>query len=857
MPCSYRFEDLKTYATAESVARDFLGARIGSDHRCAAVWRGGDGNNVQFYSDGSFKDFRSGDHGDGVDLYCIAKGVDREAANNDLGDFYCPHLRQERRTRGGTRQARPAAPPPARPLFSVPTAPQTPPPPPPEVRETTPAAQPAKTAHGFSVLPGGAKNQYDTLVHEGYTDTPYYYQDMQGNVVITVHRMDKLGFPKQIIQESTQYGWSVKDVPSILYHQNYLPAARRVYVCEGEKCADAVISVIPAEAKATATTNSGGARKWRPEFADMFVGKEVVVFADNDDAGREHAQIVAESLAYCAKWVRVIVPGTAPKEDIADCIYRRGISYDQIEQMVASAGAYLPRFAFSVTESMIQDAKELNAAPFCNFRVVDDGGRQSRRLREMSDMLAEIRRRFLGFPCCLGDDVLFDRDRASGRIRYLHDSARLIAWINSCDHFNTVWDKAMDKREFLEYMKINVRHYDTISGTPHCPPKHSVFYNCPAIMPPSKDYGVFGRFLEFFNPADADSSVFLRAFFMAPMWGLRNFARPCWVIDSVSGAGVGKTTLVSMLARLYNEQAMDFRQADMGEKLMSETKKRIVSKEGRASHILLLDNVEGVFDSDMFASLVTADSISARPAYGTDEVWRENDITYVITMNNAKLSDDMSRRSYFIDLEKSQKGYTLWKEKVAEYLDANRSQIISDIYNILATPNRAVWDTSSRFPEFSRDILQRACADEATFRSALAFLERKQRDTNVNLVHLPNIITEVRGRLYDQKVVADDEYVFIHSRVINDWLEDIEGRCFHVANLVDFVRNSQTDNFTEDMQQLVNAKGTPVMNGILWIGDNACGKRPVKIVQMEGRTIKVVDCLHDGEVIYYERRPKC
>ena len=48
--------------------------------------------------------------------------------------------------------------------------------------------------------------------------------------------------------------------------------------------------------------------------------------------------------------------------------------------------------------------------------------------------------------------------------------------------------------------------------------------------------------------------------------------------------------------------------------------------------------------------------------------------------------------------------------------------------------------------------------------------------------------------------------------------------------------------------------GTPCMNGILWIGDNARGRQPVKIVQMSGNVIEVKDCIQNGETIYYERR---
>ena len=853
---AYRFEDLKQYATAENVARDFANARIGSDHRCAAVWRGGDGNNVEFYTNGTFYDFKTKEGGDGVDLLCMIRNITRDEAVEVLGDYYCPSMRVEKREkpqrkpRAKKAQTAPSEEPaPAYGTVLTPASQTVPSPPPsPTVTASPMAAGVARTVQSFNVIDEGAKNRYETLLHEGYTDTPYYYCDIDGNVVRTVHRMDKPGFPKEFLQSSEKYGWTTKALPSMLYHLDRMPKARRVLVAEGEKCADAIISILPNESY-TATTNIGGAGRWRTEFADYFAGKEVVVFSDNDEVGREHAQTIAESLVYVAKWVKLIVPGASEKEDIADRIYGELLDFVELEKMVEAAPIVLPKFAFSVTDGMIQDAKEANATPFCNYRKVED----TQKLREMSDMLEEIKRRFLGFPCCLGGNVLFDRDRKTGRIRYIHDTAQFIAWMNTCSGLNVNWNKSMDKKEFLAFMILNTRRYDTISGTPHYPPKPNVFYNCPAIRKQSPGCIVFEKLLDFFSPANSESRTFLKALFMAPVWGRRRIARPVWVIDSVNGAGVGKTTLVSMLGLLYGEKVMDFRQADMSERLMTETKKRLVSNEGRNNHILLIDNVEGVFDSDMFSAMVTSDTISARPAYGVEEVWRENDFTSIITMNNAKLSDDMVRRSFFIDLKKPSRNYSLWRETVIDFIERNRDQITSDIFNILATPPKEVWPTTSRFPEFSRDILQHACQDRAEFDAAMEFLARKQRETNVNMAYLPNIQTEVRGRLYDLKIQADSEYVFLQSRVVSDWLK-MEGRKFTVSNLIDFVRNGQTANFTEDMLQLKTYNGTPCMNGILWIGDNARGRQSVKIVQMSGNVIEVKDCIQNGETIYYERR---
>ena len=59
------------------------------------------------------------------------------------------------------------------------------------------------------------------------------------------------------------------------------------------------------------------------------------------------------------------------------------------------------------------------------------------------------------------------------------------------------------------------------------------------------------------------------------------------------------------------------------------------------------------------------------------------------------------------------------------------------------------------------------------------------------------------------------------------------------------------------MLQLKDSKGIAVMQGILWIGDNAVGERSVKIVQKAGGAIQMAENLRSGEFIYYRRPEKC
>src|SRR5690554_390931 len=83
---------------------------------------------------------------------------------------------------------------------------------------------------------------------------------------------------------------------------------RTVYVCEGEKDADALAAL-----GLVATCNPGGAGrgKWRDEYSSYLAGAHVIVVADRGEPGREHARAVAGALTGHAASVRIMQIGRA------------------------------------------------------------------------------------------------------------------------------------------------------------------------------------------------------------------------------------------------------------------------------------------------------------------------------------------------------------------------------------------------------------------------------------------------------------------------------------------------------------------------------------------------------------------
>ena len=135
----------------------------------------------------------------------------------------------------------------------------------------------------------------------------YPYHDAAGKVLFEVVRYDPKDF-KQRRPDTTAidcWTWNTKGIKKVLFR---LPEILRdaqngkiIFVCEGEKD---VLKMV--EQGFPATCNPGGAGKWQDSYTETLRGANVVIVADKDKAGRDHAQLVAGKLHGVAKSVRVL-----------------------------------------------------------------------------------------------------------------------------------------------------------------------------------------------------------------------------------------------------------------------------------------------------------------------------------------------------------------------------------------------------------------------------------------------------------------------------------------------------------------------------------------------------------------------
>jgi len=770
----YDFDEITQAGDCIQFVTTVLGLTVNREGRCQAVWRGGDGYNVALKKDGWY-DHKTKEGGGLLQLCALAKFSDNiQSAQNWLGDWL------------GLK--------------------------------TDVVMQPAPMVSA----------RYDDLISQGFKEIKRYsYEDLDGNLVHFVSRFEHADKPKEFMQ-GTPAGWGLRDTTPILYRRADWLNSGYVVVVEGEKDADTLIDGL----KIAATTNCGGADKWRPEYAEHFKDKAVIICRDNDEAGIAHADRVTRELKEVAERIVVICPSSEPKGDVTDWV-RAGGTAKQLFDM-ATATPVVDLATLTPIDALIESAKLANKEPLFNYILVDrkigDEVRRVKVPRKLNEFVKDIKARFLGFPHRVGTGprVLFDHDRESKDIHYMYKPSDVIAWMarkgDQTIHIK-VGEGFVTREDVFSALIADAFIFQSISNVPGWPRRDDVYYKHGALPEPSKDHKYFNEFVDLFTAATPADRTLIKALFCGVMWYREGIPSPLIVTDSIDGTGSGKSKILEIAAALYLSNPLEMDQQDLKFK-SDEITKRIVSAKGREAKVLYMDNAVGTVSSSKLASWITSSYISGRAPYGTGEESRPNDLTIAISSNSATLDDDLAMRAFMINMKRPEYYDPNWLGNVKAYMNKYRWEILAEIYDILDSGSPITGNCSTRFPEYECDVLRSVCLDRAEYDAAIDAIVGRRESSNIDM-DIGEILEEsIRGRLENiVGVDPDTDNVFIQNRVFGKWLGWAnETTDFSSKITQQTVRNLAKNRHTKFLRaapvKIWNSGRTKETRGFLWQADN-------------------------------------
>jgi len=144
-----------------------------------------------------------------------------------------------------------------------------------------------------------------------FKETSYHYYKVNGELAYSKTRIDYDGGTKKFYFEQPNGQKNLNGVSRVPYNLPAVCKASKVYIVEGEKCAEAVIS----QGRVATTFDNGSNVKWNDTFYEYFKDKEIVIIPDNDTPGYKYAKTLKDNLPEAKV---VLLPNLREKEDIYD-----------------------------------------------------------------------------------------------------------------------------------------------------------------------------------------------------------------------------------------------------------------------------------------------------------------------------------------------------------------------------------------------------------------------------------------------------------------------------------------------------------------------------------------------------------
>ena len=195
------------------------------------------------------------------------------------------------------------------------------------------------------------KPQFSPQPAQSQIVASYKYTTENGDLLYEVVRLHPKSFRQRRPDGAGGWIYNMTDVRRVPYRLPEVLKHDTIALCEGEKDAETVTRL-----GFCGTATVGGSNGWLPAYADYFKGKDVLLFPDQDEAGKTYRDAVLESVGPVAKSI-VVVNVTAGCKDVSEFAMMHGEqARERIDALISDApvltkGIHVPIYTADEAEA--------------------------------------------------------------------------------------------------------------------------------------------------------------------------------------------------------------------------------------------------------------------------------------------------------------------------------------------------------------------------------------------------------------------------------------------------------------------------------------------------------------------------
>jgi len=561
--------------------------------------------------------------------------------------------------------------------------------------------------------PGSPKGQSRRQGGKAKIVQTYNYQDSKGKLLFQVVRFEPKGFRQRRPDPKAQDGWNwnLDGVERVLYRLPDLLTAiaegRAIFVVEGEKDADRLWQLGLA-----ATSNPGGAGKWKAPYSEALRGANVVILPDVDRPGAAHAEQVAASLRGIVASVKIVsLPSLPEKGDVSDWL-DAGRTAEQLTDLVSATPVWTsrgdsntakfydrPTIEITTQELEVNDqaasalalATSLYQRSNMLVRVIHDGSPATKGVRRTLSPRIEP----LPLPLL--------RERMSAAARWVHVKethgetvelpAHPPAWCVAAVYARGHWPDIPHLEAVVDYPVL--RPDGTLLSEPGYDSSTGLLLDTSGLdlRVPAKltlDDAIAARddLLDVASDFPFEAEIYRASWLAGLLTPLARFAfigpAPLFLVDA-NVRGAGKGLLLDCISHIITGERFTIATYTGDE---DELRKRITSLVLAGDRLVLLDNLDGKFGNPVLDAALTGTVWKDRLLGVNRMTEAPLFMTWFATGNNVLIAADTARRLSHIrlesDRERPEERDGFKRPHLLRWVQENRARLLSAALTILS-----------------------------------------------------------------------------------------------------------------------------------------------------------------------------